>query len=73
MVNWNESLILIDESEVTPDGTSKLAGGRPVTEYWCRDNIISGAEGTNKIESYYFFKLLLINIDALFLVFFSSK
>ena len=43
-----ERILNIDESEVTTDGTSKLAGGRPVTEYCCRDNSISGAEGTNK-------------------------
>ena len=43
-----ERILNIDESEVTTDGTSKLSGGRPVTEYCCRDNSISGAEGTNK-------------------------
>ena len=43
-----EQILNIDKSEVTTDGTSKLAGGRPVTEYCCRDSSISGAEGINK-------------------------
>ena len=42
-------ILNIDESEVTTDGTNKLAGGRPVTEYCSRDSRVnSGAEGTNK-------------------------
>ena len=44
-----ERILNIDESEVTTDGTSKLTGGRPVTEYCSSDTRIgTGAEGTNK-------------------------
>jgi hypothetical protein len=44
-----ERILNIDESEVTTNGTSKLTGGRPVTEYCSSDTRIgTGAEGTNK-------------------------
>ena len=44
-----DRILNIDESEVTTDGTSKLTGGRPVTEYCSSDSRIgTGAEGTNK-------------------------
>ena len=44
-----DRILNIDESEVTTDGTSKLTGGRPVTEYCSADTRIgTGAEGTNK-------------------------
>ena len=44
-----DQILNIDESEVTTDGTSKLTGGRPVTEYCSSDTRIgSGAKGTNK-------------------------
>ena len=43
-----DRILNIDESEVSTDGTSKLTGGRPVTEYCSRESSISGAEGSNK-------------------------
>ena len=44
-----QRILNIDESEVTTDGTSKLTGGRPITEYCPTDTRIgTGAEGTNK-------------------------
>ena len=44
-----QRILNIDESEVTTDGTSKLTGGRPITEYCSTDTRIgTGAEGTNK-------------------------
>ena len=42
-------ILNIDKSKVTMDGTSKLTGGRLVTEYCSSDTRIgSGAKGTNK-------------------------
>ena len=45
-----QRILNIDESEVTADGTSKLTGGRPITEYCSTDTRIgsTGAKGTNK-------------------------
>ena len=45
-----DQIFNIDEIEVTTDGTNKLAGGCPVTEYCSCESSISGAEGTNKSD-----------------------
>ena len=51
LVGQLDWILNIDESKVTTDGTSKLTGGRPVTEYCSSDaRVGSGAKGkgTNK-------------------------
>ena len=44
-----DRILKVDESEVSTDGTSKLSGGRPITEYGSNDpNIAPGVTAANK-------------------------
>ena len=44
-----DRILNVNESEVTTDGTSKLVGGRPITQWVSRDaRIGTGAQPTNK-------------------------